>query len=688
VRRGEQSTFRWLTAAVLVLTPAVAAAHDVPAAPKGRRYSTVVVSTRTPSTASARVVGAPEIDASPRRRSADDLLRLVPGVFVSQHGSEGKGQQIFLRGFDAAHGADVEVTVAGIPVNELSNIHGQGYIDLGFVVPEVVRRIAAHKGPFLLDQGNFANAGSIRFDLGVDREQRGTRTSYEFGSTLRHRGVVVHAPKNMSRETFFAAEAMTDRGFAPGRAARRVNFLGQARVLDSQTHGSLDLLASVSALAFDAPGALRADDVAAGRLPFNGSYRDDGGGRSARALMSLRHQIDVGEGRLEQRVYGQLRDFRIVEDFTGYLLDPMSGDRRLQRHRFASAGYQLDYRRPLHRTVTLLVGGAWQGDLIEQRDARVDERHQLLSRNWDLGAGQHQVNARAGVQWRPHPRVTIEGGGRFDLFSYNVRDHIDPDRRARKLLALPSPRLSAVFKVSASASLFFAYGRGLRAPEARSVLAVAAVPEDMALDRYRGGQPRIASSDALELGARFAWKDKVSAGAALFGTWIARELVFDHVSAVNIELNRTRRLGVDVDLTVWPRPWLALRQDLSLAHARFVDTGAPVPLAPPLLSASSLTLIHPRGFRAGARLLVVGSRPLPHGARAASYALLDLSVGYRIGPAQLDLQVDNVTNATWKEGEYHYASWWDQSQPRSTLPALHFIAGAPLTARLGLTLWL
>lgn len=87
------------------------------------------------------------------------------------------------------------------------------------------------------------------------------------------------------------------------------------------------------------------------------------------------------------------------------------------------------------------------------------------------------------------------------------------------------------------------------------------------------------------------------------------------------------------------------------------------------------------------RLQVVGSRALPYGARSATYALLDLSVGYRTGPLQLDIQIDNATNAQWKEGEYHYASWWDKDDSRSTLPSLKFIAGPPLTVRAATTLW-
>lgn len=660
--------------------PAVQPGKEVP------RYSTVVSARRPPLMASQRVIEERELSVAPRRRSADDLLRLVPGVFLSQHGSEGKGQQIFLRGFDAAHGADVEVLVGGIPINELSNIHGQGYLDLNFIIPEVVRSVSASKGPFLINQGNFANAGTVRFELGVDPANRGVRTSYELGSTIRHRGVVVVAPKKLARETFVALEAMHDRGFAPGRRAQRVTGIGQVRLVDSKEYGTLDLFGTGYYAKFGSPGAVDAGDVAAGKVPFVGVYQGDGGGGSLRGIASLRHQIDVGRGKLEQRLYGQARHFDMLENFTGYLQDPVTGDRRLQTHRFLSAGYQIEYTRPLVDSLVLVAGGAWQGDSVVQQDLTVDERHGVTRRNWDLGIGQHQAHARVGLRWRPTKWFYTELGGRADLFAYDVIDYAKDDERTKKVLARPSPRVLTAFRLTDRWALFASYGRGLRAPEARSILGGRVTPSDVELDRYKGGVPRIFPSDSVEVGGRYTGR-RFAAGAALFGTWVERELVFDHVSAVNLELNRTRRLGVELDATVRPTEWLELRQDLTLVHARFVGSGAPIPGAPPLLSASTLTLVHPKGYRAGTRLQVVGSRALPHGARSAAYALLDLSVGYRTGPLQVDVQIDNATDAQWKEGEYHYASWWDRGEQRSTLPSLHFIAGAPLTVRAGTTLW-
>src|SRR5205085_8296659 len=49
-------------------------------------------------------------------RNTQELLRLVPGLFIAQHAGGGKAEQIFLRGFDCDHGTDIQVSVDGIPV--------------------------------------------------------------------------------------------------------------------------------------------------------------------------------------------------------------------------------------------------------------------------------------------------------------------------------------------------------------------------------------------------------------------------------------------------------------------------------------------------------------------------------------------------------------------------------------------
>jgi outer membrane cobalamin receptor len=134
---------------------------------------------RPPRTASEVTRKRDVLRASPHR-TASDLLLVVPGVFITQHSGQGKAHQIFLRGFDAVHGQDIEIWAGGAPVNEVSNVHGQGYADLHFLMPEVVKQIRSTPGTYDPRQGDFAVAGSLRFDLGYD--EPGASASATLGS--------------------------------------------------------------------------------------------------------------------------------------------------------------------------------------------------------------------------------------------------------------------------------------------------------------------------------------------------------------------------------------------------------------------------------------------------------------------------------------------------------------------------
>jgi hypothetical protein len=96
------------------------------------------------------------------------VLEFVPGLIVTQHSGDDKANQYFLRGFNLGHGTDFATRVNGMPVNMPTHGHGQGYTDLNFLMPELVRRIAYRKWPYFASNGDFASAGSA--DIGYLRQ--------------------------------------------------------------------------------------------------------------------------------------------------------------------------------------------------------------------------------------------------------------------------------------------------------------------------------------------------------------------------------------------------------------------------------------------------------------------------------------------------------------------------------------
>ncbi len=89
-----------------------------------------------------------------------ELLEIVPGLIVSQHSGDGKANQYFLRGLNLDHGLDLKITLDGMPINQRSHAHGQGWADLNPLIPELIASVHYRKGPYYAADGDFANAGS------------------------------------------------------------------------------------------------------------------------------------------------------------------------------------------------------------------------------------------------------------------------------------------------------------------------------------------------------------------------------------------------------------------------------------------------------------------------------------------------------------------------------------------------
>src|SRR5205807_880832 len=107
-----------------------------------------------------------------RSRVAPTSMKRRPsrcGSGRSRPRGAGDAEQVFLRGFDAREGQDLEFTVDGVPINDAGNLHGNGYADTHFILPELVRSLRVTEGAYAPQQGNFAVAGSADYQLGLGR---------------------------------------------------------------------------------------------------------------------------------------------------------------------------------------------------------------------------------------------------------------------------------------------------------------------------------------------------------------------------------------------------------------------------------------------------------------------------------------------------------------------------------------
>ena len=162
---------------------------------------------------SVNTISSLDIKLRPTNTS-QDILRMVPGLFIAQHAGGGKAEQIFLRGFDVDHGTDINLEVDGLPVNMVSHAHGQGYSDLHFVIPELINHVDFNKGPYYADKGDFNTAGYVDFQTKNVLEKNFVKIEGgQFGTMRGVAGFRLPELKNENTKGYIASELFATDGF-------------------------------------------------------------------------------------------------------------------------------------------------------------------------------------------------------------------------------------------------------------------------------------------------------------------------------------------------------------------------------------------------------------------------------------------------------------------------------------------
>jgi iron complex outermembrane receptor protein len=633
------------------------------------------------------------IKAAPHR-TASDLLLVVPGVFVTQHSGQGKAHQIFLRGFDAVHGQDLEIWAGGAPVNEVSNVHGQGYADMHFLMPEVVRRIRSLPGPYDPRQGDFAVAGSIFFDLGYD--EPGVTASGTLGSFGEQRAFLAYRPVSAPETTFAAFEVESTDGFGPARAARRVSGVGQATFsIGDAAEGRV--MASVYSARYSSAGVVRLRDIETGAIDPFASYDPKQGGDSSRAQIVLSLSSSGGDkepSSFSFAPYFIARSLRLRSNFTGFLEDPIDGDSTQQTNRAMTVGATGHYRRSLRLLSdhdALEAGVSVRADFIEQTQRKLAAvGDKAFTPEVDADVRATDIAGYIDASVRPIRRVAVRGGLRVDGLSYSVDDHTENNSGAVRTALGAHFGGKATVDVATLPGLhaLASFGQGFRSPQARSLG-----------DNERTPFTRVLS---FEGGLRYSDGGALQSSASVFHTELSDDLVFDQASARNESVPSTQRTGLALDLLMRPRPFITTSASFTYTRASFTATADPykegflVPYAPQIVARSDVAFT-PRvasflrrdlRLHAGAGLTFLAARPLPDAQRGHDVFLADASVGLRLQEVELKLDAYNLLDALWYDGEFIYASSFTRGAAPARVPQRHVTVGAPRSLFVTLSLFI
>lgn len=604
--------------------------------------------------ASEGVVGPRQLERRPILRPGE-LLETVPGVIITQHSGSGKANQYFLRGFNLDHGTDLAISLDGMPLNMPTHAHGQGYIDLNLLFPELVSAIRYRKGAYEADQGDFSSAGSVDISyarrLGAEAGIFGTQTT-ELGTFGRRRLLLTG---QAGEKLIYGLEASNyDGPWQLPEDFRKLN--GVLRYAGGTTERGFTLTGMAYDGKWNSTDQVPRRAIESGLIDRFGNIDDSDGGFSSRYSLSGQLRRDD----FTASAYAIDYKLNLFSNFTYFLDDPVRGDQFEQedRRRVYGFGARRDFEGTLGaRKMTNSLGfQARRDDIGNVALYRNQNRQRFATTRADAVTETSLAPyAENRIQWSEKFRTNL--GLRVDNYRFKVDSSIDANSGNVSDTIL-SPKFSAAYRVSPSLELYASAGRGFHSNDARGTT-ISVDPGDPNVQAER--VTPLARTNFGEVGARLV-RGNLQSTLSVFGLNSASELVFIG-DAGNTEASRaSKRVGIEFTNYWTPRPGLIFDADFATARARFRDRapeGSRIPGAVEGVIALGASYEPPRGFGGALRLRYFGPRPLieDNSQRSASSTLVNGRIGYRLkNNLRLSLEAFNLLDARVSDIDYFYAS--------------------------------
>ena len=646
-------TNRALIAGLALALAAPVAAHDdhAPSLEElvvyGRAESVIGVA----ESASEGLVGYDDIRLVPLLR-VGELVEAVPGMVATQHSGTGKANQYFLRGFNLDHGTDFSAHAEGVPLNMRTHGHGQGYLDLNFMIPELVATTRYRKGPYSAEVGDFSSAGSVGFRF-YDRldESMAEFSAGEFGFL----------------RTLFAGS--TDLGDGALTGAIDVTRYDGPWALDENLEQQklyLSYLTDVGAAEakftlqgywsdWDSTDQIPQRAVQSGLIDELGFIDPDLGGQTDR--VALTGALDFGTWDVSAYVIDY--DFTLFSNFTYLLDDPVLGDEFEQRDERRVYGARLggDLNRTLaDRPLVIQWGGDLRFDDISEvglyrttaRERNATVRQDAVE-EWSLGAF---VEA----QWALTDRLRTTVGVRADVYDWDV-SALRSDNSGSGDDTLVNPKFGLAYRFTDGVEGYFNYGRGMHSNDVRGTTIRVDPATGVPVDPVEA----LVQSEGAEFGLRLESGERFNATLAAFWLELDSELVFVGDAGGTEANDGSERLGVEASAFWQANEWLAINAAYTYTDAEFQDVPGSLSYIPGAIESNftlGLNAAWQNGVSASLRLRHLGEAPLieDNSVRADTSTVVNLGAAYRRDRIEWRLDVFNALDSNDYDIAYFYAS--------------------------------
>lgn len=611
-------------------------------------------------------------------RNTQELLRIVPGLFIAQHAGGGKAEQIFLRGFDCDHGTDVQVNVDGMPVNMVSHAHGQGYADAHFIIPETVSNVDFGAGPYYTLHGNFNTAGYVSFSTFKNIPKSMVQVEAGRFNTFRTLTMIDLIKKNKDKQSAYIAGEFN---YTDGPTIHKQNFnrLNVFAKYNAVISGSTQCTLSASAFKskWDASGQIPQRAVDNGTIDRFGSIDPAEGGNTERYNGNIVFSTQFKNGGTWQNQFFYSRyKFNLYSNFTFFLNNPVDGDAINQAELRNMAGFNSVFKKKSllgNAVLNSTDGIGLRYDVTSGSKLANVVKRQFV--NYLKLGNIKEVNLFAFTdQQLSIGKWLVSAGLRLDYLHFNYLDKLTSTQNPSQNKTTLSPKLNIQYTVNRSLQLYVKAGKGFHSNDARVVT-------------VNEGKDILPAAYGTDLG--FIWKPakNLYLNIAAWYLYLGQEFVYVGDDG-NIEPSgKTRREGIDVIVRYQFTKNLFANANINLTKPRAI--GEPkgqdyIPLAPTTTSTGGLFYKASKGFNGGLTYRYITNRAAneDNSVVARGYFLMDASINYSKPKYEIGLAVENILNAKWNEAQFATTS--QLQNETAPVTELNYTPGSPVFARLKL----
>ena len=632
----------------------------------------------TATAASSGQVGGADIQL-PSRLRVGELVEAVPGMVATQHSGTGKANQYFLRGFNLDHGTDFSVHSEGVPINMRTHGHGQGYLDMNFLIPEMVSTTKFRKGPYHAEVGDFSSAGSVDFlfyerlpepvfaaTFGEDNFRRGLAA----GSVDVGEGVLTGAidttrydgpwrrPEDLQQDKFQLRYATQ-----MGRARALIDLQGYTGEWDSTDQVPLRAIQS-------------------GQIDELGFIDPDLGGNTDR--LALNASFDFEQWKVS--AYAVDYDFSLFSNFTYFLENDLAGDEFEQRDKRRVYGINIDGTQDLawgSRPSAIRWGLHARADDIEELGLYPTASRIRLGAVREDSVEELSVGAYAELEMALTDRLRSVYGLRADFYDWQV-DALQPENSGSGNDVIFSPKLGLAYRFSDTVEGYVNWGQGFHSNDVRGVTARIDPVSTEAISPAEA----LVSSEGGEIGIRLERDTAFNASLVAFWLELDSELVFVGDAGGTEANTGSERTGLEASLFWQAADWLAVDANYTFTDASFLNStggGREIPGAVESTASLGVSAQWPNGFTGSARVRYLGEAPLIEDGSVTTDASLvvNAGIGYAFQNIELRLDVFNLFDSNDADISYFYASRLP-GEPADGIEDVHFHPLEPRTVRLSL----